>query len=59
MSHAAQEILFKKVRCIFERATVGIPASAKKRYRLSADELSQVRNLAVLFAQIWPFLKLG
>ena len=59
MSAYGQEILFKKVRCCFDRATVGIPAFAKKRYRLTTDELGQIRNLSVLFAQVWPFLKHG
>ena len=58
MTSYRQEVLFRKVRCLFDRCTVGIPTASKKKYRLSTDELSQVRNLSVLFAQIWPFLSL-
>ena len=40
------------------KATVGIPVASKKRYRLTTDELISTRNLAALFAQLWPTFKL-
>ena len=56
MSEDAQVIFFKKVRFTFNRATVGIPVSQRKKYRLNAEQMLQVRNLCCLFAQIWPSL---
>ena len=57
MNGVAQQVFFQKVRALFSRATVGVALNAKKKYRLSSDELVKVRNLSVLFAQVWPHLQ--
>ena len=57
MTPAAQIIFFKKVRALFARSTVGVALHAKKKYRMTAEDLPKVRNLCVLFAQVWPHLK--
>ena len=59
MTPDAQLLFFSKVRAMFDRATVGIVANAKKKCRLNADELLRVRNVSVLFAQLQGFLKLA
>ena len=57
MTSAAQVIYFKKVKALFQRSTVGVSLAAKKKYRLTQEELTKVRNLCVLFSQLWPHLK--
>ena len=57
MTSAAQVIFFKKVKALFQRSTVGVSLVAKKKYRLTQDELPRIRNLCVLFSQLWPHLK--
>ena len=57
MTPAGQVTFFKKVRALFSRSTVGVALHAKKKYRLTADELAKVRNVCVLFAQVWPHLR--
>ena len=57
MTPAAQQIFFQKIKSLFQRSTVGVPLPAKKKYRLSQEELPKVRNLCVLFSQLWPHLK--
>ena len=59
MVSQAQVIFFEKVWFMFKRATVGIPITGKKKYRLSAEELVQQRNLSVLFNQCLPHLTLS
>lgn len=54
MTGPAQELFFRKVWRLFNRATVGIALANKKRYRMTGDELTEQRNLAVLFAQLFP-----
>lgn len=56
MTAASQHLFFQKVRGKFARATVGIGAAQKKKYRLSPDELTRVRNVSVFFSQVWSFL---
>ena len=59
MTAEAQELFFKRVRHRFSRATVGIPVQNKKKYRLTPDELNSLRNVTVLFSQVWPHLTLS
>lgn len=57
MTIPAQVIFFEKVRALFTRATTGVALHAKKKYRLGPDDVAKVRNLSVLFGQLWPHLK--
>ncbi|CAK9068870.1 unnamed protein product, partial [Durusdinium trenchii] len=57
MTPLGQLIFFQRVKSLFSRATVGIPLHAKKKYRLSPEELAKERNASVFFAQVWPHLK--
>ena len=57
MTPEAQVVFFKKIRSLFSRATVGVALMAKKKYRIGSDDLVKVRNLCVLFSQVWPHLK--
>lgn len=56
MTEAAQQVFFQKIRAAFSRVTVGIPVEQKKKYRLSPDEVTKMRNLSCFFSQVWPFL---
>lgn len=57
MNPEGQVVLFQKIRSLFSRATVGVPIHAKKKYRLTFEELAKVRNLCVLYAQVFPHLQ--
>ena len=57
MMAGAQSMLFAKVRNLFSRATAGVPIATKKKYRLSAEELIQVRNLTILFYEVFSYFK--
>jgi hypothetical protein len=54
MTESSQRIFFRKVRFTFDRQTVGIAAALKKKYRATAEQLLQMRNLSVLYSQVWP-----
>ena len=52
LTEAGQEMLFTRVRRVFDKTTAMVPAAHKKKYRLSAEELLRMRNLVALFDQI-------
>ena len=56
MTGHSQCTLFRKLRALFTRATVGIPAASKKKYRMAGEDLLRLRNLVTLFCQVWPTL---
>ena len=49
--------LLRKVATKFNKATAGIAINLRKRFRLSSDELTLVRNQAALLAQMVPYLE--
>ena len=57
MNALGQTILFKRTQSNFERETQNIPAQHKKKYRMSEENLKQLRNLCCLFAQLVPHLE--
>ena len=52
MTPESQALLFKRIRCIFDRVTGRVPVHQKKKYRMTTEELMKTRNLVVLFTQI-------
>ena len=58
MTPLSQEILFMRVRLHFEKSTAIIENPADRRkYRMSDDELAQLRNIIVLYGSIREFLQ--
>ena len=56
MSPEGQELLFRRIRLTFEKATAIIDNPMdKKRYRLGEEELTDLRNLMCLYSQIRAF----
>lgn len=52
MTGAAQEMLFKRVRSVFDRTTQSVQLTQKKKCRMPQDEMMKLRNIIVLFDQI-------
>ena len=57
MSEDAQLLFFQRVKTMFDRTTMNLPAHQRKKYRLNGEELLKVRNMVVLFVQVYPHLK--
>lgn len=58
MTPVSQEILFARIRLHYEKATAIIESpSDRRKYRLSEDELLNLRNVVTLYASIRDFLK--
>lgn len=57
MTSSAQALLFKRVRCTFDRVTGLVAMQSKKKYRMQPDELLRTRNLVVLFDQLLGHLR--
>ena len=56
MTAMGQEILFMRIRVHLEKPTAIVENPADRRkYRLSEDELLQLRNIAVVYASIRDF----
>ena len=53
----AQTLLFCRVRSAFDRVSWMIPATQKKKYRLSPEELNRHRNMVALFSQLIGHLR--
>lgn len=57
MSELGQVLLFKRIQSNFDRETSTVPVQHKKRYRMSEENLKQLRNICCLFAQLAPHLE--
>ena len=56
MTDLGQTMLFRRIQSNFVRETSMIPAQHKKKYRMSEENLKQLRNLCCMFAQLVPHL---
>ena len=56
LTEFAQELLWRRVRRTFDRATGMVPTHQKKRYRQTTEELLRVRNMVALYGQIHDHL---
>ena len=56
MTENAQAMFFKRVLSTWNRSTASFPVAMKKKYRLNGEELQNLRNVIVLFEQLWPHI---
>ena len=57
MTDSAQVILFQRILAHWNRSTANFPVAMKKKYRLSAEEVQDLRHRIVLFDQLLPHIK--
>eukprot|EP00435_Cladocopium_sp_Y103_P024807 s2323_g6.t1 len=56
LTEFAQELLWRRVRKTFDRATGMVPTNQKKRYRQSPEEFLRIRNMMALYGQLHDHL---
>ena len=57
MTESAQFLLFQRVKTQFDKTTCTLAPASRKKYRMSQDELLKVRNIFVLFGQLFPHMQ--
>lgn len=57
MTESAQCLLFQRIKVQFDKTTCTLAPNTRKKYRMSQDELLKVRNIIVLFDQLFSHMQ--